>query len=207
MQAEGRVGVIAAATGSVNPLRTLSDGSLVSTISGKYKEAALSGRIYHVANQAAVAVTAAFAATYTGLAVGNPVGSGINMCLINFGYGTTVVGVSVGTVGLMGGLSALCPITASLVPQNSMLGGPLSRGTATGGQTINAVPAPTLLRVYGITGTGAVTTWQTQPCNFDIDGQIVIPPGYYVAAYCFALATAALQFSLAWEEVPILVGA
>jgi hypothetical protein len=107
----------------------------------------------------------------------------------------------------MGGVSNLVPITASLTPQNSMLGGPASKALATGGQTINAAPAPTLLRVFGETGTGAVTTWQVHPCNFDLDGQIIVPPGYYVATYCFMLATASLQFSFAWEEIPIAVGA
>ena len=200
-----RVGSIAGAAGSINPLTSEPTGGLIVAPSGgKYREAANAGRLFMVGNQAAIAVTAAFAATFTGLAVGNPVGSGVNVSIINVGFGNTVVGVSVGTVGIMGGASNLLPITASLVPANCKLGGPASKCTATAGQTINAAPAPTLLTVLAEVGTGAVTTWQLHPCNFDIDGRIVIPPGYYFASYCFMLANASLQFSFAWEEIPIV---
>ena len=118
-------------------------------------------------------------------------------------FGNTVVGVSVGTVGIMGGVSGLCPITASLTIQNQKLDGPLSKCTATGGQTINAAPAPTLLRVVGQTGTAAVNTWEGHVASVDLDGAIIIPPGYFFATYCFMLATAALQFSFTWEEIPL----
>ena len=163
----------------------------------------MEGRLFTVANQAAIAVTAAFAATFTGLAVGNPLTSKVNLALVNMSYGTTVVGVSVGTVGIMGGISGLCPITASLTIQNCKLDGSASKCTANGGQTLNALPAPTLLRIAGICGTAAVTTWKTEPVSVDLDGALIIPPGYYFATYCFMLATAALQFSFTWEEVPI----
>jgi hypothetical protein len=179
------------------------DGALYVSQGGKYSQATLDGRVFGVANQAAVAVTAAYAATFTGLAVGNPSGSGRNCVLINMSFSNTVVGVSVGTVGIMAGASNIVPIAASLTIQNQKLNGPLSVCTATGGQTINAAPAPTLIRVTGITGTGAVTTWRSGVVSCDLDGAIVIPPGYYWATYCFMLATASLQFSFTWEERPL----
>jgi hypothetical protein len=199
----GKVGRQSVTDGALSPLRLDKFGSVVVSQGGKYADSALAGRVFTVNNQAAVAVTAAFAATFTGLAVGNPATSGVNLSLLNMSYGTTVVGVSVGTIGIMGGASGLCPITASLTIQNAKLDGPLSKCTSNAGQTINAAPAPTLLRVCGIAGTAAVTTWTTQPCSVDIDGAIVIPPGYFFATYCFMLATAALQFSFTWEEVPV----
>lgn len=179
------------------------DGALMVKQGGKYSNAALNGRVFGVCNQAAVAVTAKYAATWTGLGVGNPPTSGVNAVLLNFAYGNTIEGISVGTVGIMAGIMGICPIVKTLEIQNQKLDGPQSVLCASAGQTINAAPAPTLLRVCGITGTGAVTTWQTQPCTFDIDGAIVIPPGHFWAAYCFALAAASLQFSFMWEEVPV----
>ena len=189
--------------GGNGPLRMDRDGALVVSQGGKYAEAALAGRLFGVANQAAVAVTAAYAATFTGLAVGNPAASGKNCKLVNMSFSNTVVGVSVGTIGIMAGASGLCPITASLTVQNQKLDGVLSVCTATGGQTINAAPAPTLIRPVGITGTGAVTTWRSGIVSCDLDGAIIIPPGYYWASYCFMLATASLQFGFTWEEVDI----
>ena len=148
---------------------------------GKYAEATQAGRVFTVANQAAVAVTAAFAATFTGLAIGNPANSNVKLSLIGFDFGCTVAGISVGTVGIMGGPSGIVPITASLTIQNALLGGPASRCTATAGQTINAAPAPTLLRIMGITGTAATNLWQCLKTSTDLDGAISVPPGYFLA--------------------------
>ena len=200
---KGKVGRQSLTDGSDATIRLNSDGNLIAGMSGKYADAALDGRLYGVSSQAAVAVTAAFAATFTGLAVGNPATSGVNCSLLNMSFSNSVEGISIGTVGIMAGLSNAVPITAALMPQNQKLDGPPSKCTATGGQTINAAPAPTLIRVVGLTGTGAITTWRSEVVNCDLDGAIVIPPGYFWATYLFDLSTATLQFSFTWEEIPI----
>jgi len=164
-------------------------------MSGKYQRAAQEGRIFGVANQAAIAVTAALATTFTGLAVGNPAASGVDCVIVNMSFGNTVEGISAGTIGIMGAAGA---ITASLTPKNQRLGGPASKVTATGGQTI---ATPILYKLVGHSGTGAITTWRAGVVSCDLDGSIVVPPGYFWATYCFALAAASLQFSFTWEEV------
>jgi len=164
-------------------------------MSDKLERAAMEGRVFSVANQAAVAVTAAFATTFTGLAVGNPSTSGIDCKLVNMSFGNTVEGISVGTIGIMGALGS---ITASLVPKNHRMGGSTSKCTATAGQTI---ATPALWRLVGHTGTGAVTTWRAGVVSCDLLAPLVIPPGYFWATYCFALAAASLQFSFTWEEI------
>ena len=164
----------------------------------KLYRAAIEGRLFSVANQAAVAVTAAFATTFTGLAVGNPAGSGVDCILVNMSFGNTVEGISVGTVGIMGAAGS---ITASLVPKNHMMDGAASKCTATAGQTI---ATPALWRLVGHTGTGAVTTWRAGVVSCDLNAPIVIPPGYFWATYCFALAAASIQFSFSWEEAKSL---
>ena len=199
----GKQGVQELGKGGVGPIRLDSDGSVLTAATGKYRNASLAGRVFGVCNQAAVAITAKYAATWTGLGVGNPPTSGVNAVLLNFAYGNTIEGISVGTVGIMAGIMGICPIVKTLEIQNQKLDGPQSKLAASAGQTINAAPAPTLLRVCGITGTGVVTTWQTHPCSFDLDGAITIPPGYFWAAYAFALAAASLQFSFMWEEIPL----
>jgi hypothetical protein len=200
---KGKVGRQNLNDGAVAPIRLNMDGNVVLGLSGKYADACLAGRVFGVANQAGVAVTAAFAATWTGLAVGNPSDSGVNCSLINMSFSNSVVSDADGTVGIMGGVSNLVPIVAALNIQNQKLDGPASKCTASGAQTINAAPAPTLIRVTGITGTGAVTTWRTGTTSCDLDGGIVVPPGYYWAAYFFMLSSAGPQFSFAWEETPI----
>ena len=77
MKVDGKVGRVSVAKGSENPLRLDATGGLmVSGYGGEYAEAALAGRLFSVANQAAVATTANVATAWTGLGVGNPLGSG-----------------------------------------------------------------------------------------------------------------------------------
>jgi hypothetical protein len=199
----GKVGRQHLSDGADASVRLNKDGSMIAGMPGKYADAALDGRLYGVANQAAVAVTADFSATFTGLAVGNPATSGVNCSLLNMSFSNSVQGISIGTVGIMAGLSNLVPIDAALIPQNQKLDGPPSKCTATGGQTINAAPPPTLIRVVGITGTGDIDTWRSGTVNCDLDGAIVIPPGYFWATYLFDLSTATMMFGFTWEEIPI----
>ncbi len=184
-------------TGSSVALEVDGYKNLFVTQGGKYAAAAQAGRIYNVANQAAVAMTAALATTYTGLAVGNPLGSGKNLSMIGFGFGNTILGISVGTVGLMGGASTTV-ITAAITPQNAKLGGGAGVAVATGGQTIGT---PILHSIYGQTGTAPVNIWPAMLTRIDLEGSIVVPPGYFIAVYHFMLSSASLQFSLSWEEV------
>jgi hypothetical protein len=198
-----RGGQQASGKGVMTPLGCDQDGALLVSQGGKYAAATFAGRVFGVANQAAIAVTAAYAGTWTGLAVGNPAASGVNCKLINMSFSNTVVGVSVGSIGIMGGVSNIVPIVGTLNIQNMKLDGPSSRCTASAGQTINQAPIPTLLKLVGITGTGAVTTWRSGVVSCDLDGALIIPPGYFWATYCFMLATASLQFGFTWEETPV----
>lgn len=68
---------------------------------GPLAEAALAGRLFCVANQAKVAVTAGLATTWTGLGVANPAGSGKILIMHEFSWATDVVNPAEGVVGLM----------------------------------------------------------------------------------------------------------
>jgi hypothetical protein len=198
MQVEGKVGIIAAGPSSVNPLRTDQFGSLVTLQGGKYSEAALAGRVFSIANQAKIATTAALATTYTGLTVGNPVGSGVNLVLLQAGFGLQIASDAAGIIGLMTGLQTT---TVSLTPRPAKIDGAASKARANAGQTIGT---PVLERVLGSYGTVAATAWGLVPaCQADIDGAMVITPGAFVAFYATTATTACLVFSLVWEEVKI----
>lgn len=61
--------------------------------------------------------------------------------------------------------------------------------------------APTLRRILGSFGTGAVTVGQFTPALLDQEGSIVIQPGGFVAIYTnVASVAASLLFSFDWEE-------
>ena len=102
MISEGKVGRISVAAGSVNPLACHIDGSLyVRPEPGRYFEAAKAGRLFSVANQTDVALSAALTTTWTGLGLCNPAGSGKNFIIHEFGWAMDIVGANDAVIGLM----------------------------------------------------------------------------------------------------------
>ena len=174
-------------------------GVLVTQVSGKYVEAALAGRLFSVANQAAVATTAALTTAWTGLGVCNPTGSGKNLIMHEFGWALTVVGPDDGAVGLMS--SSDTGFAAALTAKAAMNGKGASVAYCDDGATIST---PILERVCGTIGTGATTTQIAVPQSiYQIDGSIILPPGRSIMTYTTTATTAAAVFFFLWEEVSI----
>lgn len=162
-------------------------------------DAALAGRLFGVANQAAIATTAALATTWTGLAVSNPLASGKNLILQEFGFSQTVASNGDGAIGLL-----TCTIAApasNVTIQNQKLGGGSSAMLADDGATI---ASPVLQRVFGPIGTLAVTGFGQGPqFVYKAEGSIVVPPGYTIATYTTKVIGASMIFHFVWEEVDI----
>lgn len=186
------------------PFRQINTGELgVSEIHGRYYESSARGGRFGGANQAAQAVTAAFALTYTGLVLYNPNGSTVNGVLEKVGIGNSVVWPAASVIGLMVGQSttALSGLTA-LTPKSKKLGSGLT--PICGLASAATLPlAPTLDTVLASIGTVATTSYETTMGVFDVGGDIVIPPGGYAAIYSTVALTAAGIFSFQWEEVAI----
>lgn len=183
--------------GSMPIIRAGQQGDMiVSELHGRYYEQALRGNMYVVANQAAVTTTAALATTFTGLAISNPAGSGVNAVVNKFFVGQFAVGAA-GAVGIMTGAGAAA---GSLVPRNCMVGGPTGKVTASAGATI---ATPVLERLVGSVGSLATTGYGLMPAAYiDLEGSLIIPPGFFAASYTTAVTTTALIFGFQWEEVP-----
>jgi hypothetical protein len=208
MLLEGRVGAITAATGTDNPLRQSADGSLaVCQSAGKYTAAVLGGHVFVACNQAAVALTAAMATTYTGFVLFNPAASTVNLALMRFGYSFTIAAPTAATViGLMTGTvvtAATMDAAAVITPRNRLVGCAIaSQAIVDNACTLNGTPV--LESVYSQVGTGATSVpLVNPPAIVDLDGSLIIKPGSYVAAYSFAANTACAIFSMMWEEIAV----
>lgn len=200
MQITGQIGNLAKTADGLGPIvRQGNQGELmVSELHGRYYEQALRGNMYRVANQAAVTTTAGLATTFTGLAISNPAGSGVNAVLSLFTVGQVAVGAA-GAVGIMSGSGAAA---GSLVPKNAIVSGTTGKVTASAGATI---ATPVLDMVVGSLGSLATTGYGLQPgLAVDLGGSIIIPPGFYAASYTTIVTTTSLIFGFMWEEVPIL---
>lgn len=172
---------------------------IVSELHGRYYEQTYRGNVFSVNTQGTgVTTTAALATTFTGLAVGNAAGSGVNLVLLKFSASQFAVGAAA-AVGIMGGAGV---IAASLTPQSRKIGsGLVSLATASAGATIST---PVLITTFGSVGSLATTGYGLEPGIFvDLEGSVIIPPGSFVATYTSIATTSALNFGFTWEEVPI----
>lgn len=173
-----------------------SDGVLL-VPAGKYADAALSGRLFSVSNQAAVATTAALATTWTGLGVANPTGSGKLLVFHEFSWGLSVVGPAAGAIGLM--TSTDSGFASAITPRCAKYAAGSSVAIVDDGATI---ATPVLERIVSTYGTGAITTWQGATHQVaKLEGGIILPPGRSLLTYTFAATTAAFIFSFLWEEI------
>lgn len=166
-------------------------------LSSKYYEAAVAGRLFSVANQAAVATTAALATTWTGLGVCNPTGSGKNLIFYEFSWGLSVAGSDDGAVGLM--TADTTGMAAAISARSAMYGMGSSVAYCDNGATIGT---PVLERLCGDVGTGATNLINSLgPHVYAIDGSIILPPGRSLLTYTTTATTAAFLFHFLWEEV------
>lgn len=200
MQVSGIVSpIVKIADGQNNQqIRLGSQASLVTdNLHGSYYEQAYRGNMFRIANQAAVTTTAGLATTWTGLAISNPAGSGVNAVLNLFTCAQFAVGAAA-AVGIMTGAGAAA---GTLVPKNAVIGGPTGRVTASAGATI---ATPVLDVALGSLGSVATTAYGLQAgLNVDLQGSIIVPPGFFAASFTSIVTTTALIFGFQWEEVPI----
>jgi len=181
--------------GTQNPIRLNAYGSVMAERGGKYAEAVAAGRVFSITSQAAVAVTDALATTWTGLGVGNPLYSGINVILLQFSAVGSLAKEKAGVIGLEISKTSM---TASLTPVNRLTGGAAATAYASAGQTITTPVLWDVLGSYGTANTNTVGALDAEV--YDIDGSIVLTPGYMVAPFTTLDSTAAFLFSFVWEE-------
>ena len=172
---------------------------IVSGSYGDMYETAQRGRLYSACNQAVVTTTAGLATTFTGLAIANPSTSGVNLVMRTFSVAQSAAAATACSIGVMTGAGAAA---GALVTRNAKVGGAASpTTTASAGATI---ATPVLERVFGSLGTLAATGWGLESTVvWDLDGSIIVPPGFYIASYTSAIVTSALQFAFVWEELSI----
>lgn len=199
MKVDGKVGRVSVSKGSQNPLRLDATGGLmVSGYGGEYAEAALAGRLFSVANQAEVATTANVAAIWTGLGVGNPLGSGKNLIIHEFGYSAVVKGAAETVIGIMTG--GIGDMAQALTAKSAFAGTGTSIAYCDDGAT---VVAPILERVVGTQAQPADMTVQisVNPIIHKLHGSIIVAPGRAVLSYNYALSAASGNYFFLWEEV------
>lgn len=195
----GKVGVQTLTSGSVGNVRIDTRGNLITACGGKYREAVAAGRVFVAANQAVQSNTAGLTAIYTGLALCNPVGSGKNLVVLGCGCINVIALPTAACVyGLMTG-DGIGAAAAAIVPRNRLTGGVASKAVVDNDLTFTSNPV--LEQVFKTFHTGAVTTAVGSGCFVDLEGSMIVTPGYHVSAYLSAVNANTFICSFVWEEV------
>jgi hypothetical protein len=208
MQINTQVGPQALATGTIAPqMRGGASGEVVmQELHGRYYESAVRKQIFSGANLAGVTTTAAFATTYTGFVLFNPIGSTVNLVLNKVSYVPILAQASVIiNLGIMTGFNPSSAVTigTALVAGSNFVGSPAGAGLIGSAATLSI--APTRLILLDSVGTAA-TTQSLMGKVVDMEGSVVIPGGGFAAFYTSAASTASsLGFGMQWEEVSNII--
>lgn len=199
---KGQVGpsAVNAADGAEIEFRQGRTGDLiVSELRPRYYESTYRGFMYSAANQAAQAVSAALATTYTGLCLYNPPSSGRNLIPTKLKFALSVAPAAIATIGLITGFSPTGGVTTQttqVAPISNIIGGPAGVGKALSAATI---VTPTWLAQLADGFTAAALP---APSGIiDLEGAFVIPPGGFIAIGALTAVTG-LGF-IVWEETPL----
>lgn len=165
----------------------------------------LAGFLFSGSNIAAatgIQTSVALAATYTGMCLSNPAGSGKNLILQAVQAGLMVAPSTITTLGLIAGYVA-AGITVHTTPLLVLANGFINNAAASVAKLDAActlVGTPYWARLISQCSTATTAPFN----NVAIDGSIIIPPGGYVAIGTnIASPALGLGASMIWEEVPI----
>lgn len=180
--------------------------TLVNEFHGRRYELARNGMLFQCSLQAPVVTTVAFALTYTGLCVYNPVASGKNLELLEIGYAFPVAPAAAVVVGLMIGFfpsTGIATHTTALTPRNCLASG--AAGIAGADSACTFPVAPYLVKTFGVVDTGALTVATQGPSDvIQLEGDNIVPPGGFAAIYTStASAAAGFMAHMEWAE-PII---
>lgn len=170
---------------------------------GKYYASSKAKRTFGAANLlAGAALSAGLATTYTGFCLSNPAGSGKNLVVQKVSGIIIVAPAAVLALGLIKGFAAggITAHTTPIVGIASEFIGDATASIAKADAACTLVGTPVFDRwLAGNAASAGLFGFLT-----DIDGEIVIPPGGYLAIGANVAGPAAgLVGSMTWEELPV----
>lgn len=165
---------------------------------GKYSAASLAGSVAIAANAAATALTVALATTYTGLALTNPAGSGKLLIPQRVGIALPVAAAAGQSLGIIGSAPIVVHTTPATV-RNARV------GESAAGFVGLADVAATLVTPFWLKWLGsAPAVAGTNVAYYDLDGEIILPPGSSIAiGGLIASGAAGFLGSISWEEINV----
>lgn len=186
-------------TGEIESALTDSQGRLMTT-GGNLGLAAIEGRLYYYATQDEVAQSDLLNTTFTGLAIGNPNGSGKYYIMHEFGWAFSAAYTNESDLSLIVTTTKGLTNTAPTTVKPALVGGAmLSEAIADEAATIST---PTFAKfICSLDDHAVATQWTSVPQVADLRGSIVLTPGYAVASHATVALDAVMYFHFVWEEI------
>jgi len=176
----------------------------MSEIQPRYAALAWSGQVFYGANTAAQALSVA-STTFTGLAIGNPAGSGKNLVIIDVTCAQAAVGANAVMNPKLGYAATVALTTGSSTGPKGLptLVGTGGSSVATVGASGTLGAAPTIIRpLMGLQWiTGGAGMWNLYVKD-EVAGAIVIPPGQMLTIDALIAAVTVIA-AATWAELPI----
>lgn len=179
----------------------------VSELQAKYSSLAYLGKIFAAANPTGITATAIVSGTTTvflGFCLTNPVGSQVNLHVLDVGYACYVPPATAAPIVVVKGYNAGTSVTQTtpltVYNSNSALGA----GTGLAASSVTVPTAPNTHAILGVLGTGAVTTTIETQVDWLYDGKNMLVPGSYMLIGALVASGAAGAFASAtWAEQPL----
>ena len=187
--------------GVARPLLMKDSGQLMGM--GDLSDAAINGRLFHTCTQAATTTTATGVEAHTGLLVGNPTGSGKYFIMHEFGFASQGEIADEGHIGLVTGAIGNMALVAAPVIYSSLVG---SGASSVGYADSAGVTAGTLsvVKIIGQLNDATVATGYGSDIQVvDLQGSIVLAPGYLIGTDTTVIAGAVMWFHFLWEEIDV----
>lgn len=206
VEIQGKVGPIVAADSTLNDPRLGRDGaSVVTDLHGARYEQASRGKVFHASTAAAGIAPGTVLAAAGALLLANPAASGFNVAILKlvFGYVSGTLGVG-HLWWVQGANPAALPAETTAATRSSGLISPAASGDvakAFSGVSLTTVPTvlrPTAISLDPYAGTAAPLTLQPMQVE-DVNGSIVIPPGFFAGVEGIAAAGTSPLVLLAFE--------
>lgn len=167
------------------------------------------GATFRCSNQSGATLSNALATTYVGLCLSNPAASGVNLAVKRVSGVLFVAPTGFPVLGLITGWSSAGVVTHTTSLNTDIVAAYVG-AAASSGSAVLAAPKANVDAACTIVGTPLWDRWITgsvitaDPCNFniDLDDDLIIPPGGYVAVGCNeAGPTSGFLGSVMWEEL------
>jgi hypothetical protein len=190
----------------MGPARAGKTGELViGQAHGDLYEAASRGNVWSACTAVSGVAPGTALGTTSAFYLHNPLNSGKNLVILSasMGYLSGTLGAGSTYLTTHSGVAVANPTGTAITPINGLLAGGSVSGVGKAFTTATVITQIALRPLLSFGPMLATSVFQPTPCNFRLDGEFIVAPGYGIGLHSIATAgtTPLVLFGMSWEEV------